>query len=318
MTFLYICDIFLWVIRMKNYSLEIERLKEAASSAKPEIMEMDRFCRFLKQNVAVCRHPSAHFNAYHVHDFFEINYVQKGSCINFVEGQTLFMEEGALIWMHTGTFHTLYAPDESVIYNFLIRKEWFYETLCRYPLPQTPAGAFASQARGNAYPRYLLYMPTPERAKRAAEKLYANTAENPLLLESDMLVLAASLLESQAGELSAVRGTSDEAMLKMLSYISAHYNTVTLGILASEVGYTTTHICRLFRKNLGKSFGEVVGEIRLRHAERELLYTERTVADIGMRVGFESPEHFSRLFKKQMGISPGRYRAERADVNKIS
>ncbi len=296
---------------MKKYSIEIKKLQEAARTEALEITEMDRFCTYPKQNVAACIHPSAYFGAYHVHDFFEINYVQKGSCINFVEGQTIFMEEGSLLWMHTGTFHTLYAPKESVIYNFLLRKDWFYETVCHYPLPDSPAGRFASEAQEKAYPRYLLYAPAPQRARKTAEKLYDTKSGNPLLLESNMLVLVTVLLESETGSLSEVRGTSDETMLEMLSYISAQYETVTLGTLAAAAGYSPTHVCRLFRKNLGKSFGEVVGEIRLRHAETLLLHTKRTVADIAVQVGFESPEHFSRLFKKRMGTSPGRYRAER-------
>ncbi len=316
--FFYIHGIVSWVIRMKKYSSEIEKLQETARTEKLEITEMSRFCAYPEQNVAACIHPSAQFGAYHVHDFFEINYVQKGSCINFVEGQTVFMEEGSLIWMHTGTFHTLYAPRESVIYNFLLRKEWFYGTVCHYPPPDTPAGQFASEAQETTYPRYLLYDPAPQNVRKAAEKLYGDKAENPLLLESDMLILAVALLESVCGKLSAVRGTSDEAMLRMLSYISAQYDTVTLGGLAAEVGYSATHVCRLFKKNLGKSFGEVVGEIRLRHAENLLLHTKRTVADIAESVGFESPEHFSRLFKKRMGKSPGRYRTEKVDINKIS
>jgi len=60
----------------------------------------------------------------------------------------------------------------------------------------------------------------------------------------------------------------------------------------------------LFRKNVGRSVKNLVGELRLIQAERLLKHSDLTVAEIARRVGFEDRSNFHRSFKKQFGVTP--------------
>uniref|UniRef100_UPI00262A74C7 helix-turn-helix transcriptional regulator n=1 Tax=uncultured Alcanivorax sp. TaxID=191215 RepID=UPI00262A74C7 len=51
--------------------------------------------------------------------------------------------------------------------------------------------------------------------------------------------------------------------------------------------------------------------IKVSHACYLLDITEETVVQIAARLGYDDPYYFSRLFKKQMGVSPQQYRRER-------
>jgi AraC-like DNA-binding protein len=49
-----------------------------------------------------------------------------------------------------------------------------------------------------------------------------------------------------------------------------------------------------------------VREARLDHARRLLLEAGNRVSDVALEVGFESPAHFTREFKRRFGVAPSR------------
>jgi AraC family cel operon transcriptional repressor len=68
------------------------------------------------------------------------------------------------------------------------------------------------------------------------------------------------------------------------------------------------HVCREFKKYLNKTPTEIVNEIRLEEAAKELIYTKKKVIDICGQVGFENLSHFYHWFKKIYGQSPLEFR----------
>ena len=67
---------------------------------------------------------------------------------------------------------------------------------------------------------------------------------------------------------------------------------------------------RFFRQDVGRSFVELVREIRLQKACMLLQNTEMQVSDIAAQVGYESEGYFYRLFKNQYGVTPLEYRKQ--------
>ncbi len=85
---------------------------------------------------------------------------------------------------------------------------------------------------------------------------------------------------------------------------------ILLSDLAQEARLTPSHLQHLFRKNLGRSVKNLMGELRLIQAERLLKHSDLTVAEIARRVGFEDRSNFHRSFKKQFGVTPQSIRLE--------
>ena len=48
----------------------------------------------------------------------------------------------------------------------------------------------------------------------------------------------------------------------------------------------------------------------LKIAKTELASTDDTVNEIAYNLGFQYPQHFTRLFKKEVGYTPNEYRAQ--------
>ncbi|WP_137702092.1 GlxA family transcriptional regulator [Marimonas lutisalis] len=75
-------------------------------------------------------------------------------------------------------------------------------------------------------------------------------------------------------------------------------------VIAAEIGISTRQLERLFGKYLNTSPKKYYMEMRLERARHLLVQTERSVIDIAFACGFESPGHFSRVYKAAFGITP--------------
>lgn len=83
---------------------------------------------------------------------------------------------------------------------------------------------------------------------------------------------------------------------------------LTLNDLVRHTGFSTSHLTRLFRDQVGESPMRYVTRMRLTRAATLLSDSDLTVAEIAHAVGFPDPYHFSRRFKQAMGQSPAHYR----------
>ena len=81
---------------------------------------------------------------------------------------------------------------------------------------------------------------------------------------------------------------------------------LTINIIASYVGYSINHFCRVFVLCKGMSIMEYIRKRKLSLAAMEL-FKGRKVIDIAFEYGFETPSGFSKSFRKAFGYSPTQY-----------
>lgn len=80
--------------------------------------------------------------------------------------------------------------------------------------------------------------------------------------------------------------------------------------LAAIIGRSRSHVLKLFRRHLGVSAkGHVIGR-QLKEARELLLSTTLSVSEVGKAVGLADPYHFSKLFRRHVGLAPREFRGE--------
>ncbi|MCO7223686.1 GyrI-like domain-containing protein [Pleionea sp. CnH1-48] len=96
----------------------------------------------------------------------------------------------------------------------------------------------------------------------------------------------------------------------ILDYIEKHLDDdLSLDTLSSIAGFSRFHIHRQFYAYMGMNLGQYVLGYRLKKASYLLAFRHSLkVIDIAMMVGFDSPESFSRAFKRWTGKTPSQYR----------
>lgn len=92
--------------------------------------------------------------------------------------------------------------------------------------------------------------------------------------------------------------------------ISKRYmQPVTILEIASEIYLTPTYLCVLFKHETGQTINEYLTNYRITKAKTLLHDPQLKIYHISQAVGYNSLNHFTRLFKKNVGVTPGEYRS---------
>lgn len=104
--------------------------------------------------------------------------------------------------------------------------------------------------------------------------------------------------------------TKDAQLQKCTDYI-ARYCTEDLSIkrVADQINLSVPYFSRVFKQETGRNFVEYVTFVRMQRAVWLLRHTNHTIEWIAEELGFNTPNYFSGIFKKYVGLSPREYRA---------
>ena len=82
----------------------------------------------------------------------------------------------------------------------------------------------------------------------------------------------------------------------------------TVKFLASELNLSSRYLSDLLKQETGKTALEHIHIFLIDEAKNILMSTENTIAETSYQLGFENPPYFTRLFKKQTGLTPLAYK----------
>jgi AraC-like DNA-binding protein len=126
--------------------------------------------------------------------------------------------------------------------------------------------------------------------------------------------LVTTLLEAQPlreDRIDFIRNVS--RLSPVLAYIEQNLTgTITHQAMARHAGLSPSRFHLLFRSALDCAPYEYVQKLRLKKAQQLLTQSDLSIAQIAEQVGYPDPYHFSRIFRRQVDISPLHYRQQRA------
>lgn len=91
--------------------------------------------------------------------------------------------------------------------------------------------------------------------------------------------------------------------------IRAHFHEpLTLATIAEQVDLHPVYLAQAFRKACGCTVGEYVCRLRIEFACRELSNLDNSIGKIAAAAGFFDQSHFTRTFRRVLGVTPGEFR----------
>jgi AraC family transcriptional regulator len=101
-------------------------------------------------------------------------------------------------------------------------------------------------------------------------------------------------------------GLSAAAKRRALELMNEHLDrNLTVALLAREVGLSPAHFAREFKEAMGLAPHRYLLTRRLESARRLLDTPDAVLSDVAQRTGFADQAHFTRLFKREFGLTPG-------------
>ena len=101
----------------------------------------------------------------------------------------------------------------------------------------------------------------------------------------------------------------DERILMIIKHIDSHISEpISNDELSKIVNLAKNSFARLFKECIKCSVQQYILQRRIAHAITLLHHSNLQIDEIATQSGFYDRHHFSRIFKKQIKISPGNYR----------
>lgn len=255
-------------------------------------------------NLQMNVYPTHNYIPYHWHDEWEFLYVTRGECEYVINGNSISVKKGQAILIHSGELHTVHAGTTGqffavVFHPYLIFgtefKEFFSKKISYNRI-------YNEDQPGEAEVISLL-----KEVHSAFCKRYFGFE---LTLKATLIKILAVIYENHlytVKEPKKIYGI--DAFAEIVEYVHENFSEkILLDDLEKELNFSKSYIIRLFKKNTGKTFSTYLNSYRIYKAVEMLEEKDKSILEISESCGFENVAYFIKIFKKNMGITPHKYR----------
>jgi quercetin dioxygenase-like cupin family protein len=200
----------------------------------------------------------------HNHDYYELNLVLSGQCVEIIGDNIIILEEGDILFMPPSAVHATGVVGDSIGINLLFKQNFITGTEKKLAL--SDKNNYLSNIMGQK--SYMVFRAKdslcPENAKRLAElfsKKDIFPAHYEIYAEAIALLILIELChverEDYLFELPKATHSVDTADA-ILGYIRDNISSANLENTAKHFGYSPVHLSRIIKKHTGSSFAKFI------------------------------------------------------------
>lgn len=252
---------------------------------------------------------------------FELLYVSQGQAATTMNGQRFEIAAGQLVFLPSGVVHqneVVSKPDASFIgihFDFFNELHIVTEADMIVNEEEIHLNKFAVEACSDAFaPLSSQAVYTPplvcvQMIEQLVEEFTMRQLGYELVCKSLMLHILAHLLRTPPTQSSALASAHGMKLARLAEQIEASpEKNWTNADIAEQLLLSIDYTAKLFKQIIGMPPSAFVQSIRHREARRLLRETELSIEQIGERVGYTDIHYFSRMFRRNEGISASEYR----------
>lgn len=152
--------------------------------------------------------------------------------------------------------------------------------------------------------------------ERCIDSFEQMTSDYPCL--TDLLKeLSAAVYIQQAHPAAAFEGT--DRFLSIINYLNTHYEQpISLKHVSEEFHLNASYISQLIKTETGLNYTQYMTELRIGKAKELLTNTKLSLAEISEAVGFNDYFYFIKKFKREVGVTPGKFLQYEKGAGRIS
>ncbi len=274
----------------------------------------------VKNNISVFRTDADASHELFTHNSFDILYALDCEAEVEICGKTLKMKRYNILFIAPEVPYRVSVSGNCIMPVISVEKKMAYTHFHRISiLDGVLSGFFADAMWGELSSDHLLFTSLSGTGVESVvnmlitEELQDNP--NSRFIKTQLLICMLGYLSAQpvsAYELSKNKITRSEQISKILTFVQDNYRTVTLEKLAEHFHYTVPYVSKLVRSATGLTFTEILREIKFDVCRSLLLNSDLKINKIAEVAGFQNTDHFNRVFKKYMGITPTEFKKKKS------
>lgn len=248
---------------------------------------------------------------FHLHNYFEIYFFIAGDVDYFIEKRVHLLKYGDLLLMNNHEIHKPTFRSQEAYERIVIHFEPELGRLLSAP-GFNLLDCFLNRPKGELN-KIKLSPSEVEELMGIFKRLETLTPHPPAGSETLRLSYLIEILVFINQVFLNIKPAADhgglpEALIPILEYIDNHLDEdLTLDSLGHRFFMNQSHLSRLFKKGIGSNIHEFIIYKRISKAKK-LLSEGYNVTDTCSRCGFNDYANFLRMFKRKVGVSPGRYK----------
>ncbi|MEA9356102.1 AraC family transcriptional regulator [Bacteriovorax sp. PP10] len=239
----------------------------------------------------------------HKHNFYHLVFITKGSGWHEIDFKRHAVKSGAMFFMMPAQVHSwamskdtcgivvefenlsMFSGDESFVLTEALR----------------PAASYLSLTGEKKASMSGLY-------QTMLEEYEAEFRDFEILLRlnlAQLIILFSRFLKSTPVKVSRISKFRDEFNELIEKNYKTHHN---VEFYAKAMGVATKSLTAKVNRNLGKNVREIIQDRCILESKRLLAYSDLSVSEIALELGFEDPNYFTRFFKLKTKTNPGKFR----------
>ena len=250
------------------------------------------------------------------HDFWELVFAEKKQILCTADGQQTTLNEGELIFHKPNEFHSLSANGKDspnvLIISFACKSPAMSYFEGKKFSPDKKLTRYLFSILNEGKKTFEIPYSDPETKKMQVNK-------NPPLgggqiiknnLELFLIHLLRSETEKKAESLFLAEKDYDNRTANAVTrYLWAHvFDRVSMDDVSRELNYNKSYIFRQFKMATGSTVMEYFISIKIEKAKQMLDEGVLNVSQIAYALSFDTPNYFTKTFKKHVGVTPVVYR----------
>lgn len=267
--------------------------------------------------VTVSQHTWNMHAMYHSLKMYKLAFVYSGTFTVYVDGKPSRVPKGSMCIVPPDIIQKFTIDynennTDAVMINILVRTSSVKNVLSPILSKKNEVSDYLNKTLVNGiFPKFMILNSPSEFTFEIAEAFFSellssNESETAFCLLNALLF--SYLKGDYKTEYSVTNTDRTEPIYRILNCIQTEFRTVTLDDLCKRFHYTPSYICRIIKKHTGMTFKEYLSSEKLICACRELSVSDKPINVIAAESGWQTLEHFYRVFKKKYGVTPLQYR----------
>ena len=253
----------------------------------------------------------------HFHSYVEMSYIYSGSVQQTIHRTPCVLKKGQVCLIDTGTPHAIGLTSENdIMINIMLSKDYLsIPFLSRISSDSIIANFFANAISNVAsHNNYIIFHSEGSRRihlyfKELLCEYFSPSANTRQVFEILMTLIFSELITVYEHDEFVNRGhTSNALIFPILRYIESNYMTCSLKSTASFFNLNPNYLSSLLKKNVGKTYIQLVTSEKLAHAAYLLKNTQLPIYEIANSVGYENLSFFFEKFQQQYHKTPKEFR----------